>query len=106
MPVTKKRLPGGKVRVETPGGIKSKGSSPEKAAAQERLLNALEHNPGWKPTGKKLGKPTKPPAPKAMPPMPKGPMMKPGEMQMPMGMPPMMSMKPKGRKGTGKMGKK
>ena len=52
MPVKKRKLPGGKVKVTTPGGVKAKGTTPEKAAAQERLLNAVEH--GWKPTkGKK-----------------------------------------------------
>ncbi len=51
MPVTKRRLKNGKVRVSTPGGVKAKATTPAKAAAQERLLNAVEH--GWKPTGKK-----------------------------------------------------
>lgn len=50
MPVKKRTLPSGKVRVSTPGGVKSKGTTPEKAAAQERLLRGVEH--GWKPTGK------------------------------------------------------
>lgn len=49
MPVIKKKLPGGKVQVRTPGGVKAKGTTAKKAAAQERLLNAVEH--GWKPTG-------------------------------------------------------
>ena len=51
MPVTKRLVGKNKVRVETPGGVKSKGTTPEKAEAQERLLNAVDH--GWKPTGKK-----------------------------------------------------
>jgi len=50
MPVKKTKLPSGKVRVSTPHGVKAKATTPEKAAAQERLLNAVEH--GWKPTGK------------------------------------------------------
>lgn len=50
MPVTLKKLKNGKVRVSTPNGVKSKGSTPGNAAAQKRLLNAVEH--GWKPTGK------------------------------------------------------
>jgi hypothetical protein len=50
MPVKTRKLPGGKVQVATPGGIKSKGTTPAKAQAQENLLNAVEH--GWKPTGK------------------------------------------------------
>lgn len=49
MPVKKRKLKGGKVRVSTPGGVKAKATTPAKAAAQERLLNAVEH--GWKPTG-------------------------------------------------------
>jgi len=40
----------GKVRVSTPSGVKAKATTPAKAAAQKRLLNAVEH--GWKPTGK------------------------------------------------------
>jgi hypothetical protein len=53
MPVTKKKLPSGKVKVTTPGGVKSKGTTPAKAAAQERLLNAIEHNPDFIPKKKK-----------------------------------------------------
>ncbi len=48
MPVRKRKLKSGKVRVSTPKGVKAKATTPEKAAAQERLLNAFEH--GWKPT--------------------------------------------------------
>jgi hypothetical protein len=51
MPVRKRRLPSGKVRVSTPHGVKAKATTPAKAKAQERLLNAVEH--GWRPTGKK-----------------------------------------------------
>lgn len=51
MPVTERKVKGGKVRVSTPGGVKAKATTPAKAAAQKRLLNAVEH--GWKPTGKK-----------------------------------------------------
>ena len=54
MPVKTRKLKGGKVRVSTPGGVKAKATTPAKAAAQERLLNAVEH--GWKPTGKKAKK--------------------------------------------------
>ena len=43
-----------KYRVTTPSGTKSKHTSLEKAKAQERLLNAVEH--GWKPTNKKKKK--------------------------------------------------
>jgi hypothetical protein len=40
----------GKVKVRTPGGVKSKGSTQENAIRQKRLLDAIEH--GFKPTGK------------------------------------------------------
>ena len=50
MPVTMRKLKGGKVRVSTPGGIKSKATTPAKARRQANLLRAVEH--GWKPTGK------------------------------------------------------
>lgn len=55
MPVKLTKVKGG-VRVSTPGGVKAKHTTPEKAKAQERLLNAIEHNPGWKPTQKRGGK--------------------------------------------------
>jgi len=51
MPVKIKSVGKGRVRVSTPGGVKSKSTTPEKAAAQKRLLNAVEH--GWKPTVKR-----------------------------------------------------
>ena len=50
MPVKITKLLGGKARVSTPGGTKAKATTPAKAEAQKRLLNAVEH--GWKPTGK------------------------------------------------------
>lgn len=53
MPVKKKKLASGKVQVSTPHGIKSYGTTPAKARAQERLLNAIEHNPDFKPRSKK-----------------------------------------------------
>ena len=37
-------------RVSTPGGVKAKHTTKEKAEAQARLLRAVDH--GWKPTGK------------------------------------------------------
>lgn len=52
MPVKITKLKGGKVRVSTPGGVKSKSTSLRKAMAQKRLLYAVEKT-GWKPTGKK-----------------------------------------------------
>ena len=50
MPVKTKKTKGGKYRVETPGGVKAKGTSKKKAEAQKRLLNAIDH--GWKPSKK------------------------------------------------------
>ena len=50
MPVTTRKLKSGKVRVSTPHGVKAKATTPAKAKAQKRLLNAIEH--GWHPTGK------------------------------------------------------
>jgi hypothetical protein len=49
MPVSIRKVKGG-TQVRTPGGIKAKKTTPAKAKAQQRLLNALDH--GWKPTGK------------------------------------------------------
>ena len=57
MPVKTKKLPGGKVRVSTPGGVKAKGTTPAKAERQRRLLEGVKR--GWKPTGAKA-KSTKP----------------------------------------------
>jgi hypothetical protein len=53
MPYTTRKLKGGKVSVSSPNGIKAKSTTPEKAAAQERLLRAIEHNPNFKPRNKK-----------------------------------------------------
>lgn len=53
MPV-KTRKKGKKYTVSTPGGVKAKGTTKEKAESQERLLRGIEH--GWKPTGKKKKK--------------------------------------------------
>ena len=47
MPV-KIRKKGEKYQVSTPGGIKSKGTTREKAKKQQRLINAIDH--GWIPT--------------------------------------------------------
>lgn len=49
MPVKEKKLPSGKVQVSTPGGIKAKATTKKKADAQARLLNAIDHNPNFKP---------------------------------------------------------
>lgn len=51
MPVTIRKVGKGRVSVRTPGGVKAKSTTPAKAAAQKRLLNAVEHNPDFKPRG-------------------------------------------------------
>ena len=51
MPVKLTKLKSGKVKVSTPNGTKAKGTTPAKAKAQERLLNAVDH--GFVPTKKK-----------------------------------------------------
>ncbi len=51
MPVRIYKKASGEYVVRTPGGVKSRGTTKEKAESQERLLNAVEH--GWKPTGKR-----------------------------------------------------
>ena len=43
MPVKLRKLAKGKVRVSTPGGVKAKATTPAKAKAQQRLLNAIDH---------------------------------------------------------------
>ena len=50
MPVKLRKLQSGKVQVATPNMVHAKATTPAKAAAQKRLLNAVEH--GWKPTRK------------------------------------------------------
>ena len=77
MPVRVAKVKGGKYQVKTPGGVKAKGTTKAKAAAQQRLLNALEHNPGWKPTGKKAA----PKASTGMHKMPSGKMMSRAQMK-------------------------
>ena len=51
MPVKIKKIRGG-YSVKTPSGTKAKKATRNKAKAQERLLNAIEHTT-WRPTGKK-----------------------------------------------------
>lgn len=48
MPVRTRKLKSGKVRVTTPGSVKSKATTPAKAKRQKRLLNAIDH--GFRPT--------------------------------------------------------
>jgi len=52
MPVSIEKK-GKKYEVRTPHGVKAKGTTKEKAEAQERLLNAIEHNPDFVPRKKK-----------------------------------------------------
>ncbi len=40
--------------VKTPNGVHAKNTTKQKAEAQKRLLNAIDH--GWKPTGRKISK--------------------------------------------------
>lgn len=51
MPYKITKASGGKVRVTSPHGTKAKATTPAKAEAQQRLLNAIEHT-DWRPTGK------------------------------------------------------
>lgn len=53
MPYKETKLKSGKVRVSSPNGVKAKSTTPAKAAAQKRLLEAIEHTPGWRPTKNK-----------------------------------------------------
>ena len=53
MPVKVKKV-GSKYRVSTPNQVHAKGTTKEKAEAQERLLNAVEH--GWEPTRSRKGR--------------------------------------------------
>lgn len=53
MPVTIRKKKGGKYSVRTPGGVKAKKTTKKKAIAQKRLLDAIEHNPDFKPGKKK-----------------------------------------------------
>ena len=50
MPAKITKVKGG-YQVRTPNAIHAKATTPEKAAAQQRLLNAIDH--GWKPTAGK-----------------------------------------------------
>jgi hypothetical protein len=51
MPVKIRKVDG--YRVSTPHGVKAKHTSKKKAMSQQRLLNAVEHNPNFKPHKKK-----------------------------------------------------
>ena len=47
MPYKTSAIGGGKYRVTSPNGVKSKGTTKEKAKKQVNLLRGVEH--GWKP---------------------------------------------------------
>jgi hypothetical protein len=47
MPYKTTKLKSGKVKVTSPSGVKSKGSTPANAKKQVRLLQAIEHNPDF-----------------------------------------------------------
>lgn len=49
MPVKITKLGGGRCRVSTPHGVKSKNTSCGNAKKQRNILNAIEHG-DWKPT--------------------------------------------------------
>ena len=57
MPAKVIKKKNGEYEVKTPNGVHAKGTTKEKADAQQRLLNAVDH--GWKPTGKKSSKKSK-----------------------------------------------
>jgi hypothetical protein len=51
MPVKIVKNKQGGYTVRTPNAVHAKNTTKEKALAQQRLLNAIDH--GWKPTGQK-----------------------------------------------------
>lgn len=53
MPVKITKTGKGGFKVATPSGIKSKNATKANAKAQKRLLNAIEHNPNFKPRKRK-----------------------------------------------------
>ena len=56
MPVRISKAKGGGYQVRTPNMVHAKHTTMAKAKGQERLLNAIEHNPSFKPRGGKKGK--------------------------------------------------
>lgn len=52
MPIRIRRTDKG-FEVSTPGGIKAKGTTRTNAERQRRLLNAIEHDPDFKPRKRK-----------------------------------------------------
>ena len=55
MPVKVSKIKGG-YQVRTPNMVHAKHTTKAKAESQKRLLNAVEHNPSFKPRGSKRGK--------------------------------------------------
>ena len=51
MPVKISKTKSGKYRVSTPNGVKSRGTTKEKAEAQKRIIDAADHGKPF--TGKK-----------------------------------------------------
>lgn len=49
MPVSIRKTKGGRYKVFTPQGVKSKSTTLQKALRQRRFLNALENNPNFTP---------------------------------------------------------
>lgn len=47
---------GSRYKVTHGGKVSAKHTTKAKAEAQARLLQAVEHNPNWKPKGKKAAK--------------------------------------------------
>lgn len=56
MPTTVRKVGRGRYSVRTPSGTKAKSTTKKKAESQQRLLNAIEHNPDFKPRRKKPSK--------------------------------------------------
>lgn len=54
MPAKISQNKSGGYTVRTPNGVHAKNTTLEKAKAQQRLLNAVDH--GWTPTGRKKKK--------------------------------------------------
>lgn len=56
MPVKTTKTKGHGYTNRTPGGVKGRNMTKKNAEAQKRLLNAIEHNPNFKPRHSKLHK--------------------------------------------------
>lgn len=56
MPVSIRSVGGGRYQVRTPNQVHAKATTKAKAVKQERLLNAIEHNPNFRPRASKKAK--------------------------------------------------